>query len=375
MLKKTITTTLIGLGLTQLQNPICANEDSTEFPCCAPTVVVAEPLDPCCINPLYPYPATISLCDGWDVYAKGEFIYYSSMADTYWNTVTDITFDDSEYDYFSQKAPYRPGFRISIGADVGDVVLDLTYLRYHPHTTTHFSTKNNAGLSLNYIAPTILAEAFGQPLVLFQNVKSSFHLALDYGILSLQKPIYMGKRIILNLNYGLLGLWTRQKWEMTCTALANPAALPPFTATSNGVSTANHKSWAVGPNLGFKAIGLLPWNLSGIFNLDISLMYGSCTKAVLMGNFPQAPFPIANNSIGQKDHSAHLEAFHSGEIGLGWGRYLCCERYHVDLTCTYNIAFQHIFNYGIPFLPTGLEGHTLTSYSFHGLAIGGRLDF
>jgi len=361
MKKKSIATVLIALGCTLFADECCET-------------LVGQPLDPCCINPMYPYPGAISLQCGWDIYARGDFLYFSSLVDSYVNTVSDIAFDLSETRYLFQKSPYRPGFRVSLGVDLDAVVLDLTYFRHHAHTTTHFNTRANGGIVINYIAPTILSEVFGQPRVFFQNVKSSRHLNFDYGILSVQKPVYMGKRIIMSLNYGLLGTWMQQKWNFDAAALTVP---PPFAAgvTSNGNARANKKSWGVGPDLGFKLTGLLPWHLKAIFNVELSLMYGKCTKTFSMGSFPAVPLPVANNTINEKEHSSHLEAFHSGEIGIGWGDYFACERIHIDLYATYNFLFQHIFNYGIPFSPTGLDGMSLSNTSLHGIAIGGRLDF
>lgn len=368
MSKYTIAGVLVGLGVS---NPIWADED---FPCCDPLVVVGEPLDPCCVNPMYPYPGTIAPCNSWDIYAQGEFLYFSSSLDSYVNVASSISFDLSELDYLFQKSPYHPGFRVGIGIDLGSAVLDFTYLRYHPHTTSHFSAKEGGGVVVNYNAGIILTEVFGQPRLYFQDVTSSLHLSVDYGLISLQKPVYMGSRLIMNLSYGLLGLWTEQKYKFTSTALNPP---PPAFAgvTSSGVSRADHRTWAVGPNLGFQGIGILPWHFKALIAIDLSLMYGSCYKVLSTGFFPQALFPMANSTVKEKEHSAHLEAFHNSEIGIGWGDYFFCDRYYLDLYVTYNFVFQHIFNYSTALTPVGFDGMNLSNYSMHGFAIGGRIDF
>ncbi|MBS0629059.1 MAG: hypothetical protein JSS30_02400 [Verrucomicrobia bacterium] len=373
MLKKGIVRSLIGLGAAQMLSfSLLAQENGLQ--CCDTHVIVGNPLDSCCIDPIYPYPATITPCDSWDIFAKGEFLYFSSNVDNYVNTGSEIAFDLSELNYKFQKAPYRPGFRVAVGANLESAVLEMTYLRYHPHTTTHFNSQDGRGIVVNYNAGLILTPAFGQPRLFFQSVDSSLHLDLDYAIISIHKPVYFSQRIILNLNYGVLGLWTSQVYKFTCTALNPP---PPVNAglTSNGVSRASHKTWAVGPKLGFHAVGLLPCRFKALLEIDLSLMYGSCYHAFSTGFFPQALFPLANATVEQKEHSSHLQAFHNGLIGIGWGNYFFCDRYHLDLYVTYNFLFQHIFNYSVALTPVGFDGMNLSNYSVHGFAIGGRIDF
>lgn len=347
-------------------------EEEPPFDCC---VVVGEPLDPCCVNPMYPYPATYSPSCGWDVYAKGDFLYLSSVIpDALQNPAGNFTLDGSEIEWLFPKTPYRPGFRVSVGMDLGSVILDVTYLRYHPHTTTHFSAKNNQPLAFVVFSPTYAAPLLGQPRAFFQSAKASFNLSLDLGIISLQRPVYMGKKIIMNLNYGILGLWSGEKWHVTATAL-NPPPPPQFGLTSNGVQKVNHKSWAVGPNLGFTATALFPWNFQVFGGIDLSAQYAVAYKTDNRASYPNYPFPLGNSILRQRHDAAHVQAWHQGELGIGWGDYLFCDRYHLNLSISYNWMYQHIYAYSPAFSPFGTDFLSLTSFSIHGLAVGGRLDF
>lgn len=378
MVKKYIASALCSLGMAQMTfqpNQIAANDQIDEFPCCEAGIVAGQPLDPCFINSGYPYPASPAPCCGWDIYAKGDFIYWSLNDIAYSAVAQKISFDGLQVGNFQQIAPYRPGFRVSLGVDLDSVVLDATYTSCHHHSTSRFSAGNNELIRLVWVAPSILT---GPPLA-FSNVRSTRQTDIDIGLISVQKPVYMGKKILMNLNYGLMTFWTAQKWNINCSALA--VAPPNGTITSNGIVRTNHKAWTVGPNLGFKATALFPMGFQAIASIDLAIQYASLYKTDSTTSFPQALDPLSglpittdNTTIKTKGNIPHLQASHGGEIGLGWGGYLWCDKYHLDLTATYSVYYQHIFVVGSVLSNLGSD-LTLGSFSIHGIAIGGRLDF
>lgn len=367
MIKKHLLNTLICLGMTQL----VLAEDEPEITCC-PSVVIGEPLDPCCINPMYPYPATFSPCDGWNLYAKGEFLYMSYLVDNIkqpvWNTAVDL----SDVIIEAVKTGYRPGFRVALGLDLGSVILDATYLRYHSHSTSSYRARENGGIGLFLLPPSMFANLFFQGLPLFQNTKTISHILLDIGIISVQRPVYIGKRIMMNLNYGIMGLWSGQDWRSSTNALTNP--IPPV-VTSSGVFKLKNRAWAVGPNLGFTATALLPWKFQAIASIDLALQYGSQYKTKSSSSFPDYPVVLANNKFRQRGDAAHVQSWHSGELGIAWGDYFFCDRYYVNVSVSYLWFFQHIFLQNPPFNPLIIAFATSQNFSIHGISVGGRLDF
>lgn len=342
----------------------------------SPSITVGEPLDPCCVNTIYPYPANFSPCCSWDFYVKGEFIYLSSKEDADTNPAGFFSFDGSETRWFIQKSPYKPGFRVSAGVDFDSVVLDVSYLRNHAHMISHYQTRPNGGICLGLQAPPFFSQFFFEPKAFFERVKSSLHLNLDILSATLQNPVYMGRRIIMNLKYGILGLWTRKKTRFDCTGFTTPVPLPPVSVTATGVTSNDYKTWAVGPILGFGATALLPCHFQIIASFDLSLQYAELYKVFVDSRFPDYPAFLGAFSFNKRRNLAHLEAFHNGELGLGWGDYFGCNnQYHLNFTVTYNWLYQHIFAYNEPFIATGFDVGHLTSLSFHGFAIGGRVDF
>ncbi len=380
MLKRTKSCALLSLGIFHMTfgpSPLTANEENSEFPCCEASIVVREPLNPCLLNAGYPYPATINPSCGWDIYASGDFLYLATDVDVVSYLAIESTFDNRTSVNLFQGSPYRPGFRVAVGVDLGPVVLDVTYLRYHSRTTSNFQSANNSETILTLAAPDIV-NAFAAP-VAFGNVRSRRSFDLDSFIISLQKPVYIGKRICMNLNYGILGLWNGVKWNINCLAVTNP---PPGMLTSNGSIFSNHKTWAVGPNLGVTAKGLLPWGFQGIVGIDLAIQYASVYKGFQRTSFPMAvdpatgiPFIQDNNAVKSKGNIPHFQAAHGGDIGIGWGGYFVCNKYHLDLSLTYNFIYQHIFDFGHALFNQVGDGMLQVSYGMHGISVGGRLDF
>jgi hypothetical protein len=382
MTKKSIASALICLGISHMlfqPNQIIAQDD-----CCDLVVVPGYSIEEGCVNAGYIFPAEYNLDCAWDFYARGEFIYFAYSQEVVpplaqrFTFVDDIYFQDQRTtNNLLMRSPYRPGFRVSVGVDLDAVVLDATYMRYHSSVSQNFLAGNNAGLGLTTGAQGILAGdpnngAPPQPgnSTLFATIKAKREILLDRLLLTAQRPVYMGKRIIMDLNFGLLTYWNAQNWRFDATALA----APPFgVITSNGFSTARHKGWAVGPDLGFRAIALLPCNFQGLFRVDLSLLYAQLSHGRTVTSFPQAPLPTNNTTLVRKK-AGFSQAVQSAEIGIGWGDYFACNKYHIDLYVTYNFLSQYLIDEGIPYSSTAHDAYFF-SYSLQGFAIGGRLDF
>lgn len=369
MIQKLLSYTFVSLGMAQT---LLADAEPQE-PCC-PSVIVGDPLDPCCINAVYPYPANYAPCCGWDIYAKGDFLYLSSSVDSHTNPAGNFSFDGTATKWFFPNTSYRPGFRISLGVDLDSAVFDLTYLRYHSHTTKTYNARANSGVALTVASPSYFSLISGQPRAFFQRVKNIRHIDVDFVIASLKRPVYLGRRILMDLNYGIMGMWIGQQWRFNCTAFTTP--IPPVGVTADGVYKTHHKSWSVGPNLGFEATALLLCHFHVLTSIALSIQYAEMYKVNTTSAFPNYPGPLGRFHIKKKGTIAHLQAYHFGEIGIGWGDYLGCDdRYHLNFSVTYTWLFQHIYDNGLFGIPTGWDDLNHSSLSIHGIAIGGRVDF
>lgn len=334
-------------------------------------IVIGEPLDPCSIASGYPYPAAYKPCNSWDIYAKGEFLYWSQQPVDLQAVAQKISLDGRMIDSYIMEVPYKPGFRVSLGCDLGAVVLDLTYTRVHSRKSEHFQAGENEGFRAIFAPPSVVNVP-----ILYSTLNSRFHINTDIGLISLQKPVYFGKKIIMSLNYGVITTWLGQKWNFSYTPL--PAPADDF-FTDNGTIRANHKTWSVGPNLAVSATALLPWGFQAVAVVDLSIQYGSLYKGTQTSSNPNIPLIpeliIDNTTVKTKGSAAHLQAGHGGEIGLSWGRYFWCDKYHIDLSLTYVMYYQHVFLPGYAFTPFAIDALSINSFSLHGIVVGGRLDF
>jgi hypothetical protein len=224
------------------------------------------------------------------------------------------------------------------------------------------------------------APLYNQPRLFFESLNSKHHIGLDVGLISLQHPVYFGKRIILNLGYGLLGLWHTDGWRFSTTALPTPPPLIAGGLTSNGLTISVKKSWAVGPNLSFAAIALLPWRFQLLSNLDLAVQYAEQNKLNTTTSYPDYAnmgglIPFGNFSMKLHEAVPHYQVWHSGDLGIGWGDYFWCDRYHFNLSLKYSWVLQHIFPLYNPASAFGADINMLHNVSVHGLTVSGRLDF
>lgn len=359
MIKKYIASALVGLGITQMHfhpNQLAAEETNSEPTYCEPAccIVGHEPLDPCCVNAGYPLPAAIAPECRWDFYVKADFLYWSQLDPIIGNIAKKIdTLNGATTTNLFLNHRYRPGFRVAIGTEVNGVVLDATYIRFHAHYSSRFRAGPNQA-----IQPVTL------PLIFLFNANFSeyqpdAHLDLDSLFLTVQKPVYTGKSLIVSMNYGLNLLWQAQKYRIRAITSA------PLPAVA-GLIITDHKAFCAGPDLAVRATALLPWGFEFMAQIDLGGGIAYQYKGISSESFPGALPPSTNTTHG---HFVHFQAYHNGEIGLGWSDYVWCNRYRINLQVTYNFFTQHIFYFGT------FEGHPISSYSIHGYAIGGRLDF
>lgn len=374
MIRKYLVNTLLCLGVAQMLTA----EEGNGVDCCYP-ITADQPVDPCCLNTVYPYPANFSPCNSWNVYAEGEFLYWGVGKDTTQGPTAFLAFDNNQFVLNPQKTSYRPGFKVALGVDMCSVVLNLSYLRYHSHTTDQYSARAGGGIIPFWSPPTGASLFAGAPRLFFQNATSSFRFDLDVGQISLQHPVYMGKRMIMNLSYGLLGVWMGDDWLLTAAAFANPLN-PLVGITSSGSSRTINKSWAVGPSLGFNARGLLACNFQLIGDIQLSAQYSEQYKGDTFADFPNYRLnnqliPVGNMRVCLDKNVPGYQIWHSGYLGLGWGDYFCCDRYHLNLAVGYNWVLQHSFVLLNTFSTTSMNFNQMHNMSVHGFNVSGRLDF
>jgi len=342
-------------------------------PCCE--FAGGDPLDKNCVAAGYPLPAIIQpACTCRDIYVKGDFLYWCQIENEQQIFAQQMSFDGSTIKNFHEKGGYKPAFRISAGVEVNTWILDFTYIRSHMHYHQFLGAQPNQLIEPSFNRLT------GPPIV-YNTFDYHYHLNFDLGFLALRQPVYLGKRVLMNLGFGLLGIWTDHKRNAVGTAF--PGVRPPTTVTANGVSRSEHKSWALGPALNFDVTALLPCGFKLIGNFLVAAEYANLYKGVSSYSHPALlpltpvipPLIQLNTTIPSKKNVPHLSATDLAEIGLAWGSYVWCDRFYVDLSVTYSFLYQGIVNFAVPVNAHAVDLFNLISYGTHGFTIGGRFDF
>lgn len=324
----------------------------------------------------YPYPATIKPSTGWDVYATGNFLWWKPYALTALyaqETTTDGAV--SRILYF--KNNYHPGFKVALGANLGPVLGEVQYTRFHYTGTTHHSAESGHVLTPAVLAAFILPfgpTANPQPNVptnlgAYRHIKG--HMKFDYDTLKVSaiKPVYLGRKLTLNAQYGLIGGWETHVLNIEC----RDAILD----GSNGFANGQHKYWMIGPFAGLKAKALLPWGFRAIGKMELALCYLKYTESHFKDSFPLLnafAFPLvigsyANQTTKYKEPIDAWKPQMDAGLGLGWDSYLAGDKLHLDISVSYDFITQSYST------PTTLTEAFLDDTNLHGFNVQCQLDF
>ena len=193
---------------------------------------------------------------------------------------------------------------------------------------------------------------------------------LDFNALdvSLQRPFYIGRKIISTLGIGISNLWITEKlnnsYQVTLEKFEE--IFPVFNHSS---SQAKQTSWGIGPKISFNSDWLLGYGLKFIGNLSTSILY---TKYIWTSNTTSylregGESKTIHSNFSRSHGTYNFIPITETALGLGWGSYLCNQQFHIDLSAVYDINVY--WNY------TNLTLDNPENMMLHGLNIRARFDF
>lgn len=317
--------------------------------CCMPEYTPGDPLCDACAG--YSEYAGIELDCGWDLFAYGEFIY--------WRPVPNVSFVSEEIPLNTFQQPqtmlpftygYRPGFRVGLGMVAhcfDNWIFNIDYFRYHQAFSKTMTT--------NF--PNVLVSLLG-----IGTVASAIrnHSLFHYDIigLNMQRPNYLGQRVILSPFFGLK--WLKRNVEFS-------QNLIDFAEGSNRFrSTLKYTS--IGLAAGLEGSWLLCWGLRLIGTADVALLY-AYDRSLHQVITPAIIIPGVSPVVITKQHIKHLDIYAKGGLGIGWGSYLCCRRYHVNLGVTFDFMDDVV---KLDDFSGGIGNGTI---ALMGLSVRGQFDF
>lgn len=316
------------------------------------------PLDTKCFSPAYLAPANVKLNDCWDVDVTASFIYWHVSQENM-NVAYHEPAVSSSVNHYNMSYPefsYKPGFKLGFGFNTNydDWTGFFEYTWLHQNTS-HTST---AGSSTEIKAVNVLSDT----LVGYTSVNSHWKMNMDKLDFGMSRPFYFSKRITMLPVGGLRALWIRQNFNNTYE-----------TSTQELLVKSKSHSWAFGPMFGTAT----RWFFGEGFRFEGkgngALLYTRYTK-VSSKQVAGTTTDVAH----QHDYNCLRPMMDLG-IGFGWGTYIGCQDYYIDLSASYdfnlfwdqNVMLNNIQSFNQDQPVAGTNGNLY----MHGLTLNARFDF
>lgn len=321
--------------------------------CCMPEYRPGDILcdDEACV--IYSAYAGPQLDCGWDVYGFAEFLYLKPYRSTSWVAVEIPPFQDiptRPQRNLTHRFDYRPAFSVGLGIvlhEFDDWMLNIDYIWFHHSFSKTMSV--TAPISLSSTSGSFSAPFF------YNRIFNKSKIHYDIIGTDIQRPNYLGQRVILSPFLGLK--WLSRNLKISQNLVRADSGLVDLDHTINKWSS-------IGIDAGFDGKWLLCWGLSLIGKANVALLYPYDRGKVIIASTSAEGVKNSN-----KTPMRHLDIFARGGIGVGWGSYFCCNRYHLDIAATYDFLGEVVkmdFEVGQYLNPSQL---------FMGLALRAQFDF
>jgi hypothetical protein len=404
MVRKHLASGLLGLValcpfVAQADQPAMKSQNMNQKKM-APQFDMGDPMEPGMpghpgyVPAAYNYPAGIRAPNqDWDVYITGTFIWWKAHQDNMFTGVatnqssgTNVStaFSTGSPDLnnsvlFSRKPNYKPGFKVGLGWNTGswdNWTVYGEYTWFHPGDGKDDDDDNECG-ECGCAAQVLLVPTCNCPDGLYaSDLESKWKLDMDIADLSVGRPAYQGKRLVLNPFFGLRAMWIRQKWDVEYDAVSSTNV-----ALGEYETEAHSKAWSLGPRIGVDTSWLLGCGFRMIGNASASLLYTRYTQVSYESNIPNGaaagPAPLSDDVSWKffKNYGTVRPNFEL-DAGFGWGWYIG-DMYHLDFAATYDFhAFwaqnmvADIANWAVHWVDAAPGNLYL-----HGLTIKARFDF
>ncbi len=369
---------LLPLVLTAQNN--CPKE------CQAPPVCFERgyPNTKCCFPAAYNEPAQYEVGCAWDYWIDASFTYWEALQEgmdlavnTALSPSTSILFSPDGGNYLFQDTEYKPGFKVGLGVDFrrdGWIGFgEYTWFRSvtSTHRTPPADSRGAAVWSVNswYVLSGDGTVPAGSTAL--SSLSSKWQLNMDLADVGVSRPCYQGTHLIVAPFGGVRGQWIRQSLD-----ISGITADEGISGTADLFATCNIKShsWAVGPRAGFNTKWHVRWGFRAEGALAASLLFTQYTQASShLSATTTTSIPVS----GRFPDLNCLRAVNEMNLGIGWGSYSNCRKYHIDFLATYDFQIfwnQNMMRAVANDLSVRTEGSVPNLY-LQGLTIKAALDF
>ncbi len=274
--------------------------------------------------------------------------------------------------FLFQETDFKPGFKVGLGVDLrhDDWSAFVEYAWFRSTTSMSSSAPGDAR---GGVGVWLFSNWFNrQNNVAATALSSEWTLDMDIIDAALSRPYYQGTHLIFAPIGGFRAQLIRQKLNIDAEIFTSSEATPPLNATSISQSD----SWAVGPRVGFLGEWHLDCGFRFVGDMAGCLLYTRYTKA----SNSQSPTTTAMNAGEVSAHFTDYDTVRAASdftVGLGWGRYVNCRKYHFDLLATYDFQIfwdENMMRQIADTLADG-TGHAPSNLYLQGLTVRTQLDF
>lgn len=281
--------------------------------------------------------ASYKLKDSWDVYFTADYICWDwlqcglkldnpggflGFGETI--SVTPATISPG----------YASGFQVGFGFNMRGMD-DWNFYSQYTYYRNSGSTSQFA--DLNRGNPTITGTL---------NAHGSASISFDMLDALIQRPFYFGKKLTANFVTGLKALWISNDYDVagSVKATMSISAPSPYYAgqATNDFeysSDSDISSWSLGPKFGFESNWLLGYGVKVLSNVSVSVLYTQYSghkEETSVGfletnNYGSKPYDYDNTKKSSYNGVKGIKPMLETYLGLGWGRYICNEQYHLDV--------------------------------------------
>lgn len=270
---------------------------------------------------------------------------------------------------------YKPGFKVGAGVSFSSWTLagEYTWIRQTTNTYATAPSANISGATNVWLINNWFEQLspVGQPIC-STYLQSKWHLSMNLADLMLSRTCYQSRHFLITPSFGLMGASISQK--------LNIDILVPSQVVDGQVgpiySNNSSKSWGIGPKAELQASLLLGKG----FRLETDL-----SVALLFTKYPQ----VEHKELVASEDAAYSTLYSQfknycctrpiAEMGLGtgWGSYFYGEKYHIDISASYDFFVfweQNMIRKQVDSVVAGV-GASAGSLNLQGLTCKARFDF
>ena len=204
------------------------------------------------------------------------------------------------------------------------------------------------------------------------HISSSWKLKIDLFDLTAGRPYYLSKIVTISPFGGVRAAWIRQNLHIQATVPAAASSAPLIPQPINSCNYSN--SWGLGPVFGLDGHCLLGLGFRLEADGGISILFTQYPTLSHTENFATGE-TYPRLALVSKNYNCIRPMANLG-LGLGWGRYLNDNKYHLDFAADYdfNVFWNQNMLQKIA-AESIIRPTTFNNLYLHGLTITGRFDF